>query len=78
MKNIGIFYLKIFPFLVVNISIYLNRRVFVMVMFFLLSCGSYIGIKHGFSCIKIRQVQREVLKTEATVFSTPPKGPGIC
>ena len=24
-----------------------------------------IGIKHGFSCIKVRQVQREVLKTEA-------------
>ena len=24
-----------------------------------------IGIKHGFSCIKIRQVPREVLKTEA-------------
>ena len=25
----------------------------------------YIGIKHGFSCINIRQVPREVLKTEA-------------
>ena len=24
-----------------------------------------IGIKHGFSCINIRQVPREVLKTEA-------------
>ena len=24
-----------------------------------------IGIKHGFSCINIRQVSREVLKTEA-------------
>ena len=30
MKNIRIFYLKIFPFLVVKFSIYLNRRVFVM------------------------------------------------
>ena len=25
----------------------------------------YIGIKHGFSCINIRQVPWEVLKTEA-------------
>ena len=27
--------------------------------------GHNIGIKHGFSCINIRQVPREVLKTEA-------------
>ena len=30
MKNIGDFYLKIFSFLEVKLSIYLNRRVFVM------------------------------------------------
>ena len=30
MKNIRVFYLKIFSFLEVNFSIYLNRRVFVM------------------------------------------------
>ena len=30
MKNIEIFYLKIFPFLVVKFSIYFNRNVFVM------------------------------------------------
>ena len=30
MKNIGNFYLKIFSFLEVKFSIYLNRRVFVM------------------------------------------------
>ena len=30
MKNTRIFYLEIFPFLVVKLSIYLNRRVFVM------------------------------------------------
>ena len=30
MKNIRIFYLKIFLFLVVKFSIYLNKRVFVM------------------------------------------------
>ena len=30
MKNIRIFYLKIFLFLVVKFSIYLNRHVFVM------------------------------------------------
>ena len=34
MKNIRIFYLKFFPFLVVKFSIYLNRRVFVMVLHF--------------------------------------------
>ena len=32
MKNIRIFYLKIFHFLVVNFSVYLNRLVFVMGM----------------------------------------------
>ena len=30
MKNIRVFYLKIFSFLVGKLSIYLNRRVFVM------------------------------------------------
>ena len=30
MKNIRFFYLKIFVFLVVNVSVYLNRHVFVM------------------------------------------------
>ena len=30
MKNIGVFYLKIFRFFGMNFSIYLNRRVFVM------------------------------------------------
>ena len=32
MKNVRIFYLKIFNFLVVNISIYLNRHVYMYVM----------------------------------------------
>ena len=34
-----------------------------------------IGIKHGFSCINIRQVLREVLKTEAggRGFQHPPR-----
>ena len=31
MKNMGDFYLKIFSFLEVKFSIYLNRRVFVMI-----------------------------------------------
>ena len=31
MKNIAVFYLKIFSFLEVKFSIYLNRRVFVMI-----------------------------------------------
>ena len=30
MKNVRIFYLKMFLFLVIKFSIYLNRRVFVM------------------------------------------------
>ena len=33
MKNIRVFYLKIFSFLEVKFSIYLNRRVFVMVLY---------------------------------------------
>ena len=32
MKNIRVFYLKIFSFLGVKFSIYLNRRVFVMLL----------------------------------------------
>ena len=32
---------------------------------FWLLCNSNIGIKQGFSCINIRQVPREVLKTAA-------------
>ena len=28
-------------------------------------CGYNIGINHGFSCLNIRQIPREVLKTEA-------------
>ena len=37
-----------------------------------------IGIKHGFSCINVCQVPREVLKTEAEGlgFSTSSEGPG--
>ena len=33
MKNIRIFYLKLFQFWVVKFSVYLNRRVFVMSLF---------------------------------------------
>ena len=33
MKNIRFFYLKIFPFFILKVSIYLKRRVFVMVCF---------------------------------------------
>ena len=37
-----------------------------------------IGIKHGFSCINVRQVPWEVLKTEAEGrgFQHLPRGPG--
>ena len=41
----------------------LGRLCFVIVAF--PDIFYYIGIKHGFSCINIRQVPREVLKTEA-------------
>ena len=47
MKNIRIFYLKLFTFLVVKFSVYLNRRVFVM-DYKLLDCA-LIGI-----CVVIR------------------------
>ena len=39
MKNIGVFYLKIFRFLEMKFSIYLNRRVFVMCISFLSRCN---------------------------------------
>ena len=35
-----------------------------------IAVSSNIGIKHGFSCINIRQVPWEMLKTEAVVFNT--------
>ena len=43
MKNIRIFYLKIFIFLVVKFSIYLYRCVFVMLCFYSGPCGSTRG-----------------------------------
>ena len=33
--------------------------------FFFFFCHNNIGIKHGFPCIKVCQVPREMLKTEA-------------
>ena len=48
MKNIRIFYLKIFNFLVVKFSIYLNRHVFIMFFLFLheniLFCGYSVEV----------------------------------
>ena len=35
------------------------------IVYMVLYLNTIIGIKHGFSCINIRQVPREVLKTEA-------------
>ena len=78
-------FIKKIPFLVVKFSIYLNRRVSVMVYnapynhhcidklpeldynsFVRAKKTIYnIGIKHGFSCINIRHILFEVLKTEA-------------
>ena len=42
-----------------------RRLCFVLVAFLSIFTYLNIGIKHGFSCISIRQVPREVLKTEA-------------
>ena len=47
MKNIRIFYLKIFVFLVVNVSVYLNRHVFVIIpadVVFAHIFNTYIGV----------------------------------
>ena len=52
MKNIRIFYLKILIFLVVKLSVYLNRRVFVMYLLttvcFLLICPESGNGEHTF------------------------------
>ena len=42
MKTTRIFHLKVFLFLVVKFSIYLNRRVFVMWRLFAIICSSYL------------------------------------
>ena len=52
MKNIRIFYLKIFLSLVVKFSIYLNRRVFVMFYYFLLVYVSIIIRKGSIRCLE--------------------------
>ena len=44
MKNIRIFYLKIFPFLVVKFSVYLKRRVFVMIWVFCACSKAFFGL----------------------------------
>ena len=52
MKNIRVFYLKFFHILEVKFSIYLNRRVFVMITFYFYfsSDSDQIGVKiHGVS-----------------------------
>ena len=46
MKNIRIFYLEIFPFLVVLFSIYLNRRVFVMSYYILRPVRRFVETNH--------------------------------
>ena len=48
---------------------------FILVSFGCLITQNIIGIKHGFSCINIRQVPWEVLKTEAEGrgFQHPPR-----
>ena len=52
MKNIRIFYLKIFLFLVVKFSIYLNRRVFVMeATYLMLGDASLLQIFFFMICI---------------------------
>ena len=57
MKNIRFFYLKIFIFLVVKFSVYLNRHVFVMMAFTVLEMHSiwYVQIM-GVLAIKPFQI----------------------
>ena len=73
MKNIRIFYPKNCHILVVKFSVYLNRRVFVMVLFVLLcrynshhlsSHSKIMGISKGICEGKISIVYIKLLKTE--------------
>ena len=41
------------------------KRIAVVYLYIFYVIYMYIGIKHGFSCINIRQVPWEVLKTDA-------------
>ena len=52
MKNIRMFYLKIFIFLVVNVSVYLDRHVFVM----------------NYPCLEQTSMVFEPLKTEVRPY----------
>ena len=49
MKNIRVFYLNIFQFLEVKFSIYLNRRVFEMLIKLILAICPNITCRHFFS-----------------------------
>ena len=68
MKNIRIFYLKIFYVLVVKFSIYLNRRVFVMYS----KTGVYKGIYYfSYFCSKTYIVDTSYNRlVEAVLMST--------
>ena len=54
MKNIRFFFSENFQFLVMKFSIYLNRHVFVMVVF---SFNSSISAVHQFNAIKVKTEQ---------------------
>lgn len=65
---------------VVKSKCFLCEDFFFFLLFFSFNLMHHIiGIKHGFNCINIGKVLREVLKTEALgQFSTPPEGPSEC
>ena len=63
MKNIRVFYLKIFSFLEINFSIYLNRRVFVMTS---VKPVPYIG--SVCSLAKYSPVHEDTNKTKSPTF----------
>ena len=83
MKNIRVFYLKIFRFLEVKFSIYLNRRVFVMISEpkrqktyskrkFRSACAFWIAkyhTKHAYSNIlKISPLKAESFQIKILIF----------
>ena len=66
MKNIRIFYLKIFNFLVVKFSIYLNRHVFVMTTEYIddIALTSFV-----LTCSEASFYQRKILSILSNAFS---------
>ena len=72
MKNIRIFHLKIFIFLLVKFSVYLNRRVFVMISIDILS--QFFINKHMLWVLIRCTLQRIIYKEDNVARSKPNEG----